>query len=81
MTGVLLLVSQARPGIVVEFDLSSAEPGDHAPAVIQSKFFKLIGRYRFQSRQLGWVGDETFWFSREDTRNFVFDCDKVRAHR
>ena len=81
MTGFLFFVSPARAGIVVEFDLPAAQAGNRAPAVIERKFFKLLARHRFQSRELGWVGDETFWFGREDTRNFAFDCDKVRAHR
>jgi hypothetical protein len=81
MTGVLILVSQARSGVVVEFNLPSAEPGDRAPAVIERKFFNLIGRHRFQSRQLGRMSDEAFRFGRENARNFVFHRDKVRAHR
>jgi hypothetical protein len=81
MTGFLNLVSQARPGIVVEFDLSSAKAQDRAPAVLERKFFDLFGRHRLQSRKLGRVGDETFRFGRENTRNFVFHCNKVWAHR
>jgi len=71
----------SRASVIVKFDLSSAEPGDDAPAAIQGKFFKLIGRHRFQSRELGWMSDETFWFGREDARDFIFDCDKVWVHR
>ena len=81
MTGFLNLVSQARPGVVIEFDLSSAEPGDNAPAVIQSKFFNLLRRYRFQSRELGWMSDKTFRSGRENARDFIFDRDKVWVHR
>jgi hypothetical protein len=81
MTGFLNLVSQARPGIVVEFDLSSAKARDRAPAMLERKFFNLLGGHRFQSRQLGWVGDETFRAGRENARDFIFDRDKVRAHR
>jgi hypothetical protein len=81
MTGFLNLVSQARSGVVVEFDLPSAQAGDRTPAMLERKFFNLLSRYRFQSRELGWMGYETFRFGRENTRNFVFDRDKVRAHR
>ena len=81
MTGFLFLARQSRPGVVVKLDLSSAEPGDSAPAVIQRKLFKLIGRHRFQSRELGRMSDETFWLDREDAHDFIFDRDKVRVHR
>jgi hypothetical protein len=81
MTGFLNLVSQARSGVVVEFDLPSAQAGNHTPAVIERKFFNLLSRYRFQSRELGWMGDETFRLGRENPRNFIFDRDKVWIHR
>ena len=42
MTGFLNLVSQARPGIVVEFDLSPAKARDRAPAMLERKFFNLL---------------------------------------
>ena len=81
MTGFLFLARQSRPGVVVKLDLSSAEPGDSAPAVIQGKSFKLIERHRFQSRQLGRMSDETFRSGRQDPCDFIFDRDKVRVHR
>ena len=81
MTGFLFLARQSRPGVVVKLDLSSAEPGDSAPAVIQGKLVKLIGRHRFQSRELGRMSDETFWLDREDAHDFIFDRDKVWVHR
>jgi len=71
----------SRASVIVKFDLSSAEPGDDAPAAIQGKFFKLIGRHRFQSRELARMSDETFRFDRENARDFIFDRDKVGAHR
>jgi hypothetical protein len=81
MTGFLILVNRPRPGIVVELDLPSAQAGDRAPAMIERKFFNLLSRYRFQSRELGWMGDETFRLGRENPRNFIFDRDKVWIHR
>ena len=81
MTGFLFLARQSRPGVVVKLDLSSAEPGDDAPSVIQGKPFKLIERHRFQSRELGRVSDETFRSGRENARDFIFDRDKVWVHR
>jgi hypothetical protein len=81
MTGFLNLVSQARPGVIVKLDLPSAQAGNHAPAVIERKFFNLLGRHRFQSRELGRMSDETFWLDREDAHDFIFDRDKVWVHR
>ena len=42
MMGFLNLVSQARPSIVVEFDLSPAKARDRAPAMLERKFFNLL---------------------------------------
>jgi len=81
MTGFLFLARQSRPGVIIKLDLSSAEPGNRAPAVIERKIFNLLRRYRFQSRQLGWVSDETFRSGRENARDFIFDRDKVWVHR
>jgi hypothetical protein len=71
----------ARARVVVEFNLPSAETGNHAPAVVDGKVFDLGGRHRFQNRELGWVGDKTFRFRGKNTRYLVFDGEQVRVHR
>src|SRR5690242_3663329 len=70
-----------RAGVIVEFNLPSAETGNHPPAVIDGKVFYLGWRHRFQNRKLRRVGNEAFRLGGKNTRYLIFDSKQVRVHR
>ena len=70
-----------RAGVVVEFDLPSAETENHPPAVIDGKVFYLGWRHRFQNRELRRMGNETFRSGGKNPRYLIFDSKQIRVHR